>query len=114
MQRRLRLRRNSDFGRLRQEGQVQKHPTLLLSYAPNHLIHNRYGFITPKRLGKAVKRNRVRRHMREAVRHLHPHLKQGYDMVIIARLPLMGQPFHKIQRIIDELCDRAGLVIKEF
>lgn len=113
MQRRLRLRHARDFQRLRQQGQVKRHPTMVFSYAPNDLSHNRYGFITPKRLGNAVKRNRIRRQVREAVRLLHPRLTQGYDIVLIVRLPLMGQPFHKIQRIVSELCDRAGLVLKE-
>ena len=113
MQRCLRLRNTRDFQRLRQQGQVKNHKTMVLSYAPNDLHHNRYGFITPKRLGNAVKRNRIRRQVREAVRLLHPRLKQGYDVVVIVRSPLMGQPFHKIQRIVCELCDRAGLVLKE-
>ena len=113
MQRRLRLRRSRDFHRLRQEGQVQRHRTMMLSYAPNSLDHNRYGFITPKRLGNAVKRNRIRRQVREAVRLLHPQLNQSYDIVIIVQVALMGQPFHNIQRILYELCDRAKLVSKE-
>lgn len=113
MQKQLRLRHTRDFQRLRQEGQVKNHPTMVFSYALNDLSHNRYGFVTPKRLGNAVKRNRIRRQVREAIRHLHPYLKQGYDIVVIVRLPLMGQPFHDIQRIVSELCTRAGLVLKE-
>jgi ribonuclease P protein component len=110
MQRRLRLRHARDFQRLRQEGQVQRHPTMLFSYAPNDLEHNRYGFITPKRLGNAVKRNRIRRQVREALRLLHPHLQQGYDIVVIVHSSLIGKPFYKIQRILCELCERARLM----
>ncbi|MCI0708637.1 MAG: ribonuclease P protein component, partial [Chloroflexi bacterium] len=107
MHRWLRLRNSSDFERLRGEGRAQHHAMLLLSYAPNNLLHNRYGFITPKRLGKAIKRNRIRRQLREAVRLQHPHLQQGYDIVIIARMPLMGQRFDTIQRIVYDLCAKA-------
>lgn len=82
---------------------------MILSTIPNDLEHNRYGFITPKYLGTAVARNRVRRQMREAVRLLHPHLEQGYDMVIIARSAIMGKPFQEIQRIVIQLCERANL-----
>jgi len=113
MHRRLRLRYSRDFRRLRREGQSKRHPMMVFTYAPNDLHHNRYGFITAKQLGHAVKRNRVRRQLREVLRLLHPHLKQGYDVIIIARVPLMGQPFAKIQRIVCELCDRAGLKAKE-
>ena len=86
---------------------------MVWNYAPNQLEHNRYGFITPKRLGNAVKRNRIRRQVREAVRLLHPQLQQGYDIVVIVRFPLMGQPFQEIQRIVCELCVKAGLLSKE-
>lgn len=113
MQGRLRLRQSSDFLRLRKEGMVKRHPSLMISYAPNRLEENRYGFITAKNLGKAVKRNRVRRLMREAVRLQHPQLQQGYDVVFIARPAAVGQPFQEIQRIVSELAHRAGLAIKD-
>jgi ribonuclease P protein component len=112
MQRRLRLRRSEDFARVRQAGHLIRHPMLLLSYIPNHLEHNRYGFIVSRQLGKAVVRNRVRRLMREAMRLLHPRLKTGFDVVVIARPDSVEQPFKEIQRTIAELCERAGLVAK--
>jgi ribonuclease P protein component len=113
MQRRLRLRQSSDFLRLRQEGMVKRHPTVMMSYRPNSLEQNRYGFITAKTLGNAVIRNRVRRLLREAVRLQHPLWQQGYDLVFIARPSIVGQPFQEIQRIINELAHRAGLAMKD-
>src|SRR5690606_5122654 len=83
---------------------------LMMSYAPNTLSHNRYGFITAKTLGNAVKRNRVRRLLREAIRLEHPHLKQGYDIVWIARPSSVGRSFQEIQTIVKDLCRRAAIV----
>jgi ribonuclease P protein component len=110
MQGRLRLKQSSDFLRLRQEGMVKRHPALMISYAPNSLEQNRYGFITAKSLGNAVKRNRIRRLLREAIRLQHPQFLQGFDVVLIARPDAVGKPFQEIQRIVSELARRAGLV----
>jgi len=85
----------------------------MLSYAPNTATHNRYGFITSKRIGNAVTRNRIRRQLRECVRLLHPHLVTGYDLVWIARDSIVEQPYQDIFRTVTELCERAGLLTED-
>jgi ribonuclease P protein component len=109
MQRHLRLRHQRDFARLRAEGRVWRHRFLLLSVVPNHLTHNRYGFVTSKHLGKAVERNRIRRLLREVMRHAHPYLVQGYDMAVIARDPIVGQPYQAVQSAVTTCLQQAGL-----
>lgn len=109
MQRPFRLRRKEDFDRLRKTGRAWRHPFLILSVAPNCLAHNRYGFVTSKRLGKAVTRTRLRRVLREIVRREHPSLIPGYDMVFIARDPMVGQPYHTIYQAVVDGLDRFGL-----
>lgn len=110
MQSRFRLRDTRDFTHLRRAGRTYQQRGLLVSIAPNTLLHNRYGFITGKGLGKAVQRNRVRRLLREIVRELHPRLRSGHDIVLIARRPLVGQPFAVVKRIVSDLLHQAGLV----
>ncbi|MEP7293248.1 MAG: ribonuclease P protein component [Chloroflexota bacterium] len=110
MQQHLRLRRAEDFGRLRQVGVTQSHRLIVLSFAPNELPNNRYGFIVGKRTGKAVTRNRIRRRLREILRALDPQLKPGFDIVLIARTPLAEQPFDVILRTVYDLFRRAKLV----
>jgi ribonuclease P protein component len=96
MQKRFRLRSASDFRRLKQDGRVYRHRFWLMSHLPNHLSHNRYGIVTPKYLGNAVTRNRIRRRIREALRHWHLHLECGYDIVIVVRKPVLNQPYEHI------------------
>ena len=109
MQRHLRLRHREDFRRLRATGRVWPHPFFLLSVAPNGLSYNRYGFVTSKQLGNAVVRNMIRRRLREIVRRAHPRLASGYDMALIARAPVVGQPFAAVDRALIALLRQAGL-----
>lgn len=113
MERRIRLKQADDFTRLRQNGISIHNRNLLLSYMPNGLTLNRYGFVTSGRLGGAVVRNRVRRLLREAVRGLHPRLVTGHDVVLIARQPLIDQPYSVVQRLLLELLQKAELVLVE-
>ncbi len=110
MQRHFRLRQSRDFTRLRQEGRAFHSRWVIVSVMPNGLPHNRYGFVTSKQIGKAVTRNRVRRVMREAVRLFHPQLRPGFDIVLVARPPLVAEPFSRVQRILREAFIRAGVI----
>ena len=110
MQRHLRLRRQDDFAHIRHVGQRYQHSLLTLSVAANDLSHNRYGFITSKRLGNAVVRNRMRRILRAVMHSFDSLIQPGYDLVIVARPAAVGQPFRTIHRIIEELLVRSGLM----
>lgn len=82
---------------------------MLVSILPNDLGHNRYGFVVGRQMGKAVTRNRVRRRLREAVRHYHPNLKTGFDVAFIARQGIVEQPFALVLRTVKEVLQQAGL-----
>jgi ribonuclease P protein component len=52
---------------------------------PNALPHPRLAVQTSRRVGNAVRRNRIRRLIREAFRLMQHDLSRGYDLVVIAR-----------------------------
>lgn len=113
MKRYLRLRRSDDFERMRRQSRKFNHSFMMFSLMPNGMMHNRYGIVTSKQLGKAVTRNRVRRLVRSALQSLHPEFVAGYDVVIVTRPGIVGQPFEVVRRIIMELSARAGLLLVE-
>lgn len=113
LRRQLRLTQPADYARMRKAGKAYRHRLLLLSVLPNQLAHNRYGLVTGKRLGGAVVRNRVKRHLREALRLRHPDLVAGYDLVLVAHPALVGQPFSALQQAVDDLLRQAGLLTRD-
>lgn len=106
----LRLRRPTDFARVRRNGSLHRHPAMAVGVCANERLHNRYGVVTGKRIGVAVIRNRCKRRLVAALATLHPVLRQGYDVVVIARQSMIEQPFSALKRILEELFARAKLI----
>lgn len=52
---------------------------------PNDLGHPRLGLSVSRKVGIAVRRNRIRRLLREAVRLMQHDLPRGYDLVVVVR-----------------------------
>ena len=66
-----------------------------------------FGFTTPRALGKAVVRNRVRRRMREAVR-LEQHLfAPGWSVVFNPRRVLADVPFESLRKEVARVAARC-------
>lgn len=107
-----RLRRNSDFGRVRASGRSWANRWLVLAAVANDLGHVRVGITASRRLGGAVVRSRMRRLVREAVRPWLGQISGGWDLVFIARAPLAGASFKKVDWAVAQLLRRAGLVAK--
>ena len=81
---------------------------VVLRASPNSLGVNRYGFAAGKRLGSAVLRNRIKRRLREAVRQIQ--IKDGWDMVFIARKDAAQADYHTLKQATQELLARARLL----
>jgi ribonuclease P protein component len=108
MRKELRLRRRKDFDVVFRKGRALHNDLLVLRSVPNALEHNRYGFVTSKKVGKAVVRNRVRRRLREAVRVLP--VEPGWDVVVSAKARASEADFHELNRAVTELLGRAGIL----
>jgi ribonuclease P protein component len=111
MKRQHRLRRNTDFQRVRRVGKFYASPIMVLAFLQNELDRSRFGFVVSKRLGKAVQRNKIKRRMREAARQRLPGIKPGFDLVFIARQPIRQASFTEIDRTLERLLTKANLLL---
>ncbi len=103
-----RLRQRKDFDNVFANGRAWSGPLLVIRAVPNERDHTRYGFVTSKRLGGAVVRNRVRRRLREIVRE-NP-AAPGYDVVLSAKTTAPGATFDELRTGVASLFSRAGLI----
>ncbi len=79
------IKENRDFSRLYRRGKSYVSPVLVTYVLKNKHNNLRFGITTGKKIGKAVKRTRARRVIRAAYYELYPELKQGYDIIFVAR-----------------------------
>jgi len=79
------LKKNYEFQRLYKKGKFYVGKYLVLYVKENKLNINRIGITTSRKFGNSVKRNRVRRLIRESYRYYEKYLKVGYDFVFVAR-----------------------------
>src|SRR4051794_29441253 len=82
-----RLRDDRSIRETRKAGKAFADRALVARIAPNPVepLRNRFSVIAGKKIGKAHTRNRCKRLVREAIRHLQPHLHQGFNIVIVLR-----------------------------
>jgi ribonuclease P protein component len=104
------LKTTAQFERVRREGRSWGAGLLVLNAARNGEEIVRCGFITGKKVGKAVQRNRARRLIREAVRKRLPDIKPGWDLVWIGRANIAGATFEAVCSDVDSLLQRSRVI----
>jgi len=110
MERRIRLRHSGDVERVFDEGKSWAHPLLVLVARPNELGLSRVGVTASRKVGGAVERNRAKRLLREAARHLYPQFEtRGWDIMLVARPKLVEAKEIEVERALTSLLERAGL-----
>ena len=103
------IRKNSEFRVVYKKGKSIANRLLVLYVFRNIKKLNRTGVSVSKKVGKSVIRNKVRRLIKESYRLNNTNLKQGYDLVFIARNSAKNRSFLEIQKSMLELFKKAGL-----
>lgn len=80
----LRLKKQADFQKLFGRGKRAFSPSLTLLYRPSD--KTRMGISLGKKHGKAVKRNRIKRLLREAFRAEMGEMKGKYSVVLVPKV----------------------------
>lgn len=94
----LRLLRRPEFRRVYEEGRRGSARVCTIFYRSNGLPRTRVGITTPRSVGKAVIRNRIRRRLREVIRLNQAALVPGWDVVLNPRPVVAEMPFPALVR----------------
>lgn len=111
VKRRFRLTRSTDIKRVRRLGKSYAHPLIVLITSPNPEQVVRVGVVAGVTVGKAVQRNRAKRQIRACLNEIMPALADGWDMIVLARQPIIDANFTEIRFALKNVLRRAGLLM---
>lgn len=104
------LKLNKDFHRLYSRGKNFVSGYTVVYALKNRSGKSRLGLTVSKSIGKAVKRNRLKRLMRESYRLMENKINPGFDIVIVARSRALGKTQAQIQRDIEYAMRKLELI----
>jgi ribonuclease P protein component len=107
------LKQNHLFRRLYSKGQSAVSPYMAIYIRRTGRGENRLGFTVSTKLGHAVKRNRVRRRLREIYRLHETQLSIGVDMVVVARVRASHATYQQLDASFVKLCTKLGVLKRE-
>jgi ribonuclease P protein component len=111
------IRRRAVFDATRNKGRRVSSRYLALNFLPREMVKpgnpaggtGTVAFLTPKRIGAATVRNKLRRRMREIYRRYVAQPSEKAYLVWVARPPALELPFEALKKCMTELRKRAGL-----
>jgi len=107
------LKKNHEFRRLYGKGKSAVCPYFAIYCRKTNRPYSRLGITTGVKLGKAVVRNRCRRRIRELYRLAQPGMKQGYDLVIVARSRCFNGPYQKLSAAFNKALGQLDLLAED-
>ena len=102
-----RIKKNVEFNKVIEEGQLIKSDSLALYFLENELGYTRIGISIPKKSGHAVVRNKMKRQIR-AIIAKNVDLTKSIDIALIARKQYDVNQFIKTETDLVNLIKKVG------
>ncbi|WP_166245801.1 ribonuclease P protein component [Paenibacillus turpanensis] len=110
MQKELRLQSRNDFQRVYRHGKSSANHQFVVYHMPNDEADAfRVGLSVSKKVGGAVVRNRIRRMLKEILRHMEHSITPGTYFVVIVRKPALELDYEGMRKSLIHVLKRAGL-----
>ncbi|HEY0827020.1 MAG TPA: ribonuclease P protein component [Bacilli bacterium] len=110
MQKEYRLAKKEDFNKVYRQGKSMGNRQFVLYYMTNAAVeHFRLGVSVSKKVGNAVVRNRIRRMLKEIVRHHAQAIKVHTDLVLIARKPAVDMAYQEMEKSVLHVLKKTSL-----
>lgn len=104
MNKKFRIKKNDDFQTVFKKGKsVANRQFVIYILRKDDQKNFRIGLSVSKKIGNAVKRNQIKRYIRQVFHELSEQVEPGKDYVIIARKPAAELDFHSIKKSLQHV-----------
>jgi len=103
------IKKNYEFRRLYQKGKSAVSSRMVVYCRKNKSDKTRLGITVSTKIGKAVKRNFIRRRFREIFRLSRHNIADGYDVVIVARTRALYSSYQELEKDFKTLAGKLGI-----
>lgn len=104
------IKKNCEFQQIFEKGHSINGRYLVVYFLHNQFETHRFGFCVGKKLGSAVMRNRMKRLLREAVRVVYRPQNSGWDIVLVARKPILTARYQDIIKDYEHILLKTGIL----
>lgn len=110
MKKTIPIKNNREFVKVYKKGKFFAGKYIVLYILPNRLNINRLGITASKKAGKSIKRNRIKRLVKENYRLQEEMVKCGFDMVFVVRNTETLPDYYEIKKEMSFLFRKLDLI----
>jgi len=104
-----RINKKKDYNNIYKKGKKILGRYMVLFIIKGEGSKNRYGFVTSKKIGNAVSRNRAKRRIRMVVKGNMKYVQDRFDVIIVARKSINEVSYSDLNRDYLSAMRKAGI-----
>jgi len=109
LSRKFRISKKKEYKKIYKNGRRVSGKFIIVFVMRNFSKNSRFGVVTSRKLGNAVKRNRTRRKLRAVIRQNMERMKNYADVVIVAKKSAVDADFYLLEKDFLFVMRKAGL-----
>ena len=105
-----RLTKNRHFQFIYRKGEKVYSKNMYLVYAPTKIKPCKVGIVVSNKVGKAVKRNKIKRRLRVIIGEMIGNINQNYNYILVAKPEIIETDFLGLKKEVNYLFKKGNLI----